>query len=130
LGNFSYKITFLKGSVINEIKKITEVIKKFRDQRDWMQFHDPKNMSISIVLEAAELLEHFQWKTKKEAQNYIKNHKEEIADEIADIAAYLFELADNLDIDLIKAMKNKIEKNRKKYPVEKSKGKHTKYNRL
>ncbi len=95
-----------------------------------MQFHDPKNMSISIVLEAAELLEHFQWKTKKEAQNYIKNHKEEIADEIADIAAYLFELADNLDIDLIKAMKNKIEKNRKKYPVEKSKGKHTKYNRL
>ena len=52
-----------------------------------MQFHDPKNMSISIVLEAAELLEHFQWKTKKEAQNYIKNHKEEIADEIADIVA-------------------------------------------
>lgn len=106
------------------------MIKQFRDQRDWMQFHDPKNMSISIVLEAAELLEHFQWKTKKEAQNYIKKHKDEIEDEIADIAAYLFKLADNLDIDLVTAMKNKIEKNRKKYPVEKSKGRHTKYNRL
>ena len=106
------------------------MIKQFRDERDWMQFHDPKNMSISIVLEASELLEHFQWKTKEEAQQYVKEHKEEIQDEIADVAMYLFELADNLGIDLLDAMKNKMEKNIKKYPVEKAKGKHTKYNKL
>ncbi|MCE5339607.1 MAG: nucleotide pyrophosphohydrolase [Planctomycetaceae bacterium] len=116
--------------IINDVKKITDMIKQFRDERDWMQFHDPKNMSISIVLEASELLEHFQWKTKEEAQQYVKEHKEEIQDEIADVAMYLFELADNLGIDLLDAMKNKMEKNIKKYPVEKAKGKHTKYNKL
>jgi NTP pyrophosphatase (non-canonical NTP hydrolase) len=106
------------------------MIKEFRDQRDWMQFHDPKNMSISIVLEAAELLEHFQWKNKAEAEKHIKANKEEIQDEIADVAMYLFELADNLGIDLAEAMRNKMQKNIKKYPVEKAKGKHTKYNKL
>ena len=95
-----------------------------------MQFHDPKNMSISVIIEASELLEHFQWKTKEEVEKYIKENKEEIQDEIADIALYLFELADNLDINLLKAMKNKLEKNKRKYPVEKAKGKHTKYNKL
>jgi len=95
-----------------------------------MQFHDPKNMSISVIIEAAELLEHFQWKTKKEVEKYVRENKEEIQDEIADIALYLFELADNLDINLLKAMKNKLEKNKRKYPVEKAKGKHTKYNKL
>ena len=115
---------------MNEVKQITEMIKHFRDERDWMQFHDPKNMSVSVILEAAELLEHFQWKTKKEAEKYVKENKEEIQDEIADIAMYLFELADNLDINLLNAMKKKLEKNKKKYPVEKAKGKHTKYNKL
>ncbi|HAL45669.1 MAG: nucleotide pyrophosphohydrolase [Planctomycetes bacterium GWF2_42_9] len=107
-----------------------EKIKQFRDERDWMQFHDPKNMSVSIVLEAAELLEHFQWKTRKEAEEYVKEHKQEIQEEIADVAMYIFELADNLGIDLLQAMESKLEKNKKKYPVEKAKGKHTKYNRL
>jgi NTP pyrophosphatase (non-canonical NTP hydrolase) len=106
------------------------MIKQFRDERDWKQFHDPKNMAISIVLEASELLEHFQWKTKEEVEEYTKKNKGEIQDEIADIAAYLFELADNLDIDLTSAVEQKLEKNRKKYPVEKAKGKHTKYTKL
>jgi len=106
------------------------MIKQFRDQRDWMQFHDPKNMSISIILEASELLEHFQWKNEAEVEQYIKENREEIQDEIADVAMYLFELADNLGIDLAEAMKSKLEKNRKKYPVEKAKGRHTKYNKL
>jgi dCTP diphosphatase len=95
-----------------------------------MQFHDPKNMSISVIIEAAELLEHFQWKTKEEVEKYVEENKEEIQDEMADIALYLFELADNLKIDLLNAMKKKLEKNSKKYPVEKAKGKHTKYNKL
>jgi NTP pyrophosphatase (non-canonical NTP hydrolase) len=115
---------------MNEIKKITEKIKKFRDERDWMQFHDPKNMAISIIIESSELLEHFQWKTKEEVYLYLKSNKNEIEEEIADVAMYLFELADNLGIDLIKAMEQKLEKNSKKYPIEKAKGKHTKYTRL
>ena len=115
---------------MNEFKTITSKIKKFRDERDWMQFHDPKNMAISIIIEASELLEHFQWKTKEEVQQYLISNKNEVEEEIADIAMYLFELADNLGIDLIKAMGKKLEKNSKKYPVEKAKGKHTKYTNL
>jgi len=115
---------------MSEIEEITEKIKKFRDDRDWMQFHDPKNMAVSIILEASELLEHFQWKTKEEVEKYVKQNNAEIKDEIADIALYLFELADNLGISLMRAMEEKLIKNEKKYPIEKAKGKHTKYNKL
>ncbi len=95
-----------------------------------MQFHDPKNMSISIIIEAAELLEHFQWKSNEEVEEYLKNNREKIQNEIADIAMYLFEMADNLNIDLLEAMNAKLKKNAEKYPVAKAKGKHTKYNKL
>ena len=115
---------------MNKITEITEKIVRFRDEREWMQFHDPKNMAVSIILEASELLEHFQWKTKEEVQGYVSQNKAEIKDEIADIALYLFELADNLGIDLIGAMEEKLKKNEIKYPVEKAKGRHTKYNKL
>ena len=115
---------------MSEIKEITGKIIQFRDERDWMQFHDPKNMAVSIILEASELLEHFQWKTKEEVEKYVVQNKSEIKDEIADIALYLFELADNLGINLIGAMEEKLKKNAMKYPVEKAKGKHTKYNKL
>lgn len=115
---------------MDEIKKVTEKIKKFRDERDWMQFHDPKNMAVSIILEASELLEHFQWKTIEEVEEYARQNRAEIKDEIADIALYLFELADNLEINLVDAMEQKLKKNEVKYPVEKAKGKHTKYNKL
>ena len=112
---------------MSEIKNIIDKIKKFRDERDWMQFHDPKNMAVSIIIEASELLEHFQWKTKEEVEKYLDENQEEVRDEIADIALYLFELADNLGVDLLDAMEKKLEKNEKKYPVEKAKGSHKKY---
>ena len=115
---------------MSEIKEVTKKILKFRDERDWMQFHDPKNMAVSIILEASELLEHFQWKTAQEVDEYVKQNKADIKDEIADIALYLFELADNLGIDLISAMEEKLKKNEAKYPVEKAKGRHTKYDKL
>lgn len=115
---------------MNKVKEINKKIKKFRDERDWIQFHDHKNMAVSIVLEASELLEHFQWKTKKEVEQYIKTNKDEIQDEIADVAIYLFELADNLGIDLIKAMEQKLKKNSKKYPIAKARGSNLKYNKL
>jgi NTP pyrophosphatase (non-canonical NTP hydrolase) len=92
------------------IKEITEKIKKFRDERDWMQFHNHKDMALSLLLEAAEVLEHFQWKSKEEIENYTESSKNEIADELADVAIYLFELADNMKIDLPDAIMIKLEK--------------------
>lgn len=115
---------------MDSIAKITEEIKYFRDERDWLQFHDPKNMAVSIMLEASELLEHFQWKTKAEVNEYIHSNRESVQEEIADISMYLFELADNLGIDLLEAMEKKLKKNADKYPVVKAKGSHKKYNQL
>ena len=115
---------------MSDIKKLTEKIKQFRDERDWKQFHNHKDMALSLVLEAAEVLEHFQWKSPEEIEKHAKSSKDEISEELADVAMYLFELADNLDIDLPKAIEAKLAKNAQKYPVEKSRGKHTKYNKL
>jgi len=115
---------------MDEFKKVTQKINKFRDERDWKQYHNHKDLAISLALEAAEVLEHFQWKNPQEVEEYGKTHKSEIADELADVAAYLFELADNLHIDLAKAIGVKMKKNAVKYPVHKAKGKHTKYHKL
>jgi dCTP diphosphatase len=115
---------------MSDINDLIQKIKQFRDDRDWMQFHDPKNMAISIVIEAAELLENFQWKSKEEVEEYAKQHEDDIEEEIADIAIYLFELADNLGIDLADTMNRKLQKNALKYPAEKARGKHTKYDKL
>ena len=109
---------------------ILQKIRQFRDERDWMKFHDPKNLAISITIEAAELLEHFQWKDDAEVGEHIRKHREEVADEIADVAIYLAELADNLGIDLIEAMSSKLRKNAEKYPVAKARGVATKYDQL
>ena len=115
---------------MGEIQAITARIKKFRDEREWAQFHNHKDMALSLVLEASEVLEHFQWKSPEEVDKHGEACKFEISDELADVAVYLFELADNLGIDLSKAIDQKMKKNGLKYPIEKAKGKHTKYNRL
>jgi len=114
-------------------KKITDLTKrivKFRDARNWKQFHNPKDLAISLSLEASEFLEHFQWKSKKEIEKYVKESKDDLADELADVFNYLLLTAHDLDIDIADALNKKIDKSEKKYPVEKSKGKHTKYNKL
>ena len=116
-----------KGS---DIKFLQKKIRKFVNDRDWMQFHNHKDMAISLVLEATELLEHFQWKSAKEVEERARTHKEEITDEIADIAIYLLELTENLDIDICNAILSKLKKNSQKYPVKKSRGSHKKYNEL
>ncbi len=115
---------------MSEIKAITEKIKKFRDERDWMQFHNHKDVALSLVLEAAEVLEHFQWKKPQEVESHAKACKNEIADELADVAMYLLELADNLGIDLSQAIEAKLVKNSKKYPIDKAKGNAKKYTEL
>ena len=98
-----------------QIKQITAKIRKFRDERDWKQFHNHKDMALSLVLEASEVLEHFQWKSLKEVEEYAKKNKEEISDELADVAVYLLELSDNLGIDLAQAIAKKMKKNAVKY---------------
>jgi NTP pyrophosphatase (non-canonical NTP hydrolase) len=113
-----------------QISELTEKIKRFRDDRDWLQFHNHKDMALSLMLEAAEVLEHFQWKSIEECKKHAEAHRGEIADELADVAMYLFELADNLGVDLPEAIEAKLAKNTAKYPVERAKGKHTKYNCL
>jgi NTP pyrophosphatase (non-canonical NTP hydrolase) len=107
---------------MNDIKTLTKKINKFVNDRDWEKFQTPKDLAISVTLEASEVLEHFQWKNDKEFQKYIKTHKEDLADEIADVATYLFKLADKLDIDLPTALVNKLDKSAKKYPINKIKG--------
>lgn len=113
-----------------ELDEITQRIRDFRDARDWAQFHNPKDMAIAISIEAGELLEHFLWKTPGESLDQVRVKREEIEDEIADIAIYLVELADNLEIDLVGAMDRKIQKNDRKYPVEKARGSNAKYTDL
>lgn len=115
---------------MSEIKELTERIKRFRDERDWTQFHNHKDMALSLVLEAAEVLEHFQWKSPPEVDGHAKSCRKEIAEELADVAMYLFELADNLDVDLSQAILEKLEHNALKYPIEKARGRHTKYTKL
>ncbi len=103
-----------------DIKKLEEIIVNFRDERDWKQFHSPKNLAISLSIEAAEILEHFQWQEK------CKN-KEELKYELADVLAYLLLLAKETDIDLEQAFLEKMKINNEKYPSEKVKGSSKKY---
>jgi NTP pyrophosphatase (non-canonical NTP hydrolase) len=110
------------------LEEITEKIRAFRDERDWAQFHNPKDMAMAISIEASELMEHFLWKTPEEVAARVAEKREEIEDEIADVAVYLVELADNLGIDLFKAMERKMEKNAAKYPAALVKGSSKKYN--
>ena len=115
---------------MKDLDSVIKRIRAFRDARDWMQFHNPKNLAISISLEAGELLEHFQWKSMEESEAHAKAAQSKIAEEMADIAIYLFELADNLGIDILAAMNGKLQKNEKKYPVRKSRGSNKKYSEL
>ena len=110
-----------------ELEDIAAKIRVFRDERDWAQFHTPKDMAIAISIEASELLEHFLWKNPHEVDARIAAKKAEIESEIADIGIYLTELADNLGIDLLAAMDKKISINAAKYPAEKVKGSSKKY---
>lgn len=115
---------------MNEVNDLTKKILKFRNERNWKQFHNPKDLAISLSLEAAEVLEHFQWKSKEEIEEYVKTHKEHIGEELADVFYWILLISHDLKIDIIKASEKKLEKNKNKYPIEKAKGKHTKYNEL
>jgi len=115
---------------MNDIDRLVTRIIAFRDARDWKQFHNPKDVSISLALEAAELLEHFQWKSPKEIAKHIMLHKSAIGEELADVLYWVLLLGHDLKIDVLKALAQKLKKNARKYPISKAKGCHTKYNKL
>ena len=112
---------------MKELDEIVRHIRAFRDARDWQKFHNPKNLACSISIEAAELLEHFQWKTPEESAAHAVAKREALSEEIADVGIYLIALADNLGIDLLAAIDRKLAINEQKYPVEKAKGTAAKY---
>lgn len=118
----------MKNSIT--IQQLKKGIKKFVKERNWEQFHSPKNLSMSLSIEAAELMEHFQWtNTVDEAVKVLKDKRKrsEVEDEVADIAIYLIDFCNLYNVDLEKAIIKKMKKNVKKYPLKVVKGKSEKY---
>lgn len=109
---------------MSDIQQITEVLIKFRDERDWAQFHNPKDLALAISIESSELLEEFLWKKSEDA------NAENIKDELADVLTYSFLLAEKYGFDVKEIVFDKIKKNNEKYPIEKAKGTALKYNKL
>ncbi len=109
---------------MSDIKEITEALIKFRNERDWEQFHNPKDLAVALNIEAGELLENFLWKSPEEA------NKENIKEELADVIAYSVLLAEKYGFDIKEILLEKIKKNGEKYPIEKAKGTAKKYNEL
>lgn len=109
------------------MEELIEKINHFRDERDWRQYHHPKDLAISISLEASELLENFQWLTDEEA---VKENEENIRQELADVLIYSLMLASDLNLDIHEIIESKMKLNAIKYPVEKSKGSREKYTEL
>lgn len=114
----------------DDLDRIRQKLIQFRKDRDWEQFHKPKDLALSLVLEVAEVLEHFQWKSDEEIKEYAKVNKDEIGKELADVFNWVVLLSHDLDIDILEAAESKIDENGLKYPVEKAKGKHEKYHNL
>lgn len=111
----------------DKFKELVARIKTFSDEREWAQFHDPKNIAISLQLEASEVLELFQWSKDNEIS---KGKESEINDELADVFYWLIKLAEHYKINLFEALEKKMDKNEVKYPVEKARGRSEKYNEL
>lgn len=115
---------------MSDLKELTQKIVEFRDERNWKQFHNPKDIALSLVLEATEVLEHFQWKNGADIQAHIEESKDEVAEEMADVLYWVLLMAADLNIDIKEALLSKIDKNAKKYPVEKAYGNAKKYTEL
>lgn len=111
--------------------ELRDRLRTFAREREWDRYHTPKNLAMALIVEAAELAEHFQWLTAEESQSLQHGGKrEEIRDELADVLIYLVELADTLGVDLAAAARDKIEKNALKYPLDKARGNAKKYDEL
>lgn len=114
------------------VDELKTLVKSFCEARDWDQFHGPKDLAIGVITEASELLEHFRFLSEEQAHAVLDDPKqrEEIEDELADVLFFLLRFSQRFDVDLSAALLRKIEKSERKYPVEKAKGKNTKYTKL
>jgi dCTP diphosphatase len=124
------RLAHRKAVMSDTIHALTAEIRAFRDARDWKQFHAPKELAVAIAAEAGELLQHFVWQNARQSSQRARERRDDIAGEIADVAILLFELADNLDLNLADAMRAKLAKNELRYPVAKARGSNRKYNEL
>ncbi|WP_064609204.1 nucleotide pyrophosphohydrolase [Photobacterium sp. J15] len=115
---------------MSDIKHIQQQLAQFAAERNWDQFHTPKNLAMALSGEVGELTEIFQWLTPEQSEQLPHNKKTHLEEEMADVFMYLLRLADRCDVDIIKACETKLEKNRNKYPVEKCYGSAKKYNEL
>ena len=111
----------------SQLSPLLERIKTFNQDRNWSQFHNPKDLAISLSLEASEVLEHFQWKSPTEMQQHLANNGAKIGDELADVLYWVLLMSDYFNIDIVEAMNRKMNENEAKYPVEKAKNSHAKY---
>lgn len=114
----------------NTLEVLRERLARFAAERDWDQFHNPKNLAMALTIEAGELMEHFQWLTAEQAANLPAAVRDEAALEAADVLLYLLRLCDKLGIDLAAAAQRKLAINEEKYPAHKSRGRSTKYDKL
>lgn len=114
------------------VQELTDRVKEFCDEREWSQYHNPKDLAIGIVTEAGELLDIFRFKNQEDVNEIMNNpdKKSKVEDELADILFFVLRFAQMNDINLKQILENKISKNAKKYPVDKAKGKNKKYNEL
>ena len=113
------------------ILQLKEKIQKFCEDRDWNQFHNPKDLAIGIITEASELLEHFRFKSEEECEKILNSDKRnEITEELADIMFFVLRFAQRYDVDLSKELEEKMKKNDLKYPIGKAKGSNQKYTEL
>ncbi len=110
-----------------QLSDLRDHLRRFATDRDWDQFHSPKNLASALVVEAGELLEIFQWLSEEESSKLAADRKERVREELADVLLYLVRLADKLDVDLAEAARQKIHANAKKYPIEKARGRSSKY---
>jgi len=115
------------GSELGDLARLRELVRVFVDERDWDQFHTPKNLSSALSVEAAELLEHFQWLRTGQAEELGPDKLVQVRHEMADVLVYLVRLADKLDVDLMAAVQEKMVLNRAKYPADKVRGDARKY---
>lgn len=106
----------------DSLEDLRQRLALFAKVRDWEQFHNPKNLAMALIAEAAELVEHFQWLSAEQSENLSEEKLEEVRLELADIQIYLIRIADRLNVDLIRAVKDKMARNEERYPVDKVKG--------
>lgn len=110
-----------------DFDQLKKQLRQFADERDWDQFHSPKNLSMALIAEVAELVEHFQWLTEEQSRNLSPEKLAEVELELADIQIYLIRLADKLQLDLMSAVEKKLALNAQKYPADKVRGSSKKY---